>query len=138
VKLADFGAGSILRPALEKPVVARPAPAAAEGPRPRATGRIYTTASLGTDERGMPISSGVAFDPEGGDMTKIFNKSPYRLRVSSDGQSAGFVSIEWWSNLPPFERMRKYLWITRFTDGARPERVVRLEGSAETGGELPV
>jgi hypothetical protein len=66
VKLADFGAGSILRPALEKPVVARPAPAAAEGPRPQATGQIYTTASLGTDERGMPISSVVAVDPESG------------------------------------------------------------------------
>jgi hypothetical protein len=40
--------------------------------------------------------------------------------------------------LRPVERTRKYLWIRRFTDGARPERVVRLEGSAETGDDLPV
>jgi RNA polymerase sigma factor (sigma-70 family) len=138
VKLADFGAGSILRPTLAKPVVARPAPAAAERPRPRATGRIYTTASLGTDDSGRPISSVVAVNPESGDVTKVFDESPYRLRVSPDGHSAAFVSIEWWSNLPPVERMRKSLWIRRFTDGARPERVVRLEGSAETGGGLPV
>jgi RNA polymerase sigma factor (sigma-70 family) len=59
VKLAEFGAGSVLRPIAAKPA---PAPAAAAAARPRngPAGRIYTTASLGTSSAGMPIFSVVA------------------------------------------------------------------------------
>jgi RNA polymerase sigma factor (sigma-70 family) len=134
VKLANFGDGSILRPARSKPA---PAPSAAARNRPRPTGRIYTTASLGTNDAGMPISSVIAVDPESGDVTKVFEGYPGRLRVSPDGHRAAFVSGEWWSNLHPTERMRTSLWIREFANGARPERVVRV-GDGATGGDLPV
>ena len=110
VKLADFGAGSILRPARAERAPAS-APAAAARPRPQPTGRIYSTASLGTDDSGRPVSSVIAVDPESGDVTKVFDESPGRLRVAPDGRSLAFVSGEWWSNLPPVERMPKSLWI---------------------------
>ncbi len=131
VKLANFGDRSVLRPARPKP-----APAPAARPRPGPKGRIYTTASLGTDDSGRPISSVVAVDPESGDVTKVFDGSPGRLRVSPDGRRAAFVSGEWWSNLPPVERMRESLWIRALAADARPERVVRLDGDA-SGGCLP-
>ena len=138
VKLANFGEGSVLRPARAKPLVApAPAPAVAARTGPRPSGRIYTTASLGTNDAGRPISSVVAVDPESGDVTKVFDSSPGRLRISPDGRRAAFVSGEWWSNLPPHERMRNSLWIREFAGGARPERVLYVNDGA-TAGDLPV
>ena len=68
VKLADFGAGSILCPSrAERAPVPAPARTAAARPSPRQTRRIYTTASLGTDDASLPISSVVAVDPENGE-----------------------------------------------------------------------
>src|SRR5262249_45452491 len=98
VKLANFGEGSVLRQTSGKP-----APAAAARPGPHPTGRIYTMASLGTDDAGRPISSVVAVNPESGEVTRVFDGYPGRLRVSPDGKRAAFVSGEWWTNLPPLE-----------------------------------
>jgi hypothetical protein len=136
VKLADFGAGSILRPTRRVPAPAPPRAASAR-PRPEAADRIYTIASLGTDDAGRPISSVVAVDPESGAVTKVFDGYPGRLRVSPDGRKAAFVSGEWWSNLPPVERMRRSLWIRALAADAQPERALRLR-DGDTGGELPV
>jgi len=130
VKLANFGDRSVLRPA---PV--QPAPA--ERSRPKPAGRIYTTASLRTNDAGMPISSVVAVDPESGDVTKVFDDSPGRLRVSPDGHSLAYVDGER-SALSPVERMRQSLWTRALAGGAGPQRVIRLDGSGTTSGGLPV
>ena len=55
VKLANFGERSVLRPSPAKPIPAAPT-------RARTAARIYTTASLRTNDAGMPISSTVAVD----------------------------------------------------------------------------
>jgi RNA polymerase sigma factor (sigma-70 family) len=130
VKLANFGEGSVLRPA---PLKRSPEAAAAARPRSQASGRIYTTASLRTDDSGMPVNSVVAVDPESGEVTKVFDGYPGRLRIAPDGRSVAFVSGAWWANLPPPERMQQSLWIRALTGDAVPERVLRL-----TGGALPV
>jgi RNA polymerase sigma factor (sigma-70 family) len=132
VKLADFGARSVLRPARAKPALE-----AGARLRPQPSGRIYTTASLGTNDAGAPVNSVIAVDPETGDVTKIFDGFPGRMRVSPDGHSVAYVSGEWWTNLPPPERMRQSLWTQALAGGAKPERVVRVEGGATSGG-LPV
>jgi Tol biopolymer transport system component len=132
VKLANFGEGSVLRQ-----TSAKPAPAAAARPGPQPTGRIYTMASLGTDDAGRPISSVVAVNPESGEVTKVFDGYPGRLRVSPDGKRAAFVSGEWWTDLPPLERMQQSLWIRALVGEARPARIIRLELS-DTGGALPI
>jgi RNA polymerase sigma factor (sigma-70 family) len=131
VKLANFGEGSVLRQA---PPKRSPAPAAR--PRSQATGRIYTRASLRTDDRGMPVSSVVAVDPESGEVTKVFDGYPGRLRVSPDGRSVAFVSGEWWTN-SPVERMQQSLWIRALADDAMPQRAFRLDRT-DSGGALPV
>src|SRR5262249_38375805 len=95
VKLANFGEGSVLRQLRAK----RP-PAATAQPRQQAKGRLYTLASLRTDERGMPVSSVVAVDPESGEVAKVFDGYPGRLRVAPDGRSVAFVSGQWWTNSP--------------------------------------
>jgi RNA polymerase sigma factor (sigma-70 family) len=136
VKLANFGEGSILAPPAAKP--AATTETGTTRPRRPSKGRIYTMASLETDRRGMPVSSLIAVDPASGDVTKVFDGYPGRLRVAPDGRKAAFVSGEWWSNLPRLERMRKSLWIRAFGAGEKPERLVRLDGSVESGGELPV
>ena len=59
----------------------------------------------------MPVFSVVAVDPESGDVTKVFDESPGRLRVSPDGAALAYVSGEWSAKLPPLERMRQSLWI---------------------------
>jgi RNA polymerase sigma factor (sigma-70 family) len=141
VKLASFGEGSILHPAQAKPEQAKRTPTKPSAEAKlgdRARGRIFTTASLSTADDGRPISSVVAVDPESGAVTKIFDNSPGRLRVSPDGHNFAFVSGEWWSNLPPPERMRKSLWIRPLAAEASPQRVARLDGDASTGGDLPV
>ena len=136
VKLANFGEGSILRPGRTQ---ARPKAtvAAAAKPRPQPAGRIYTAASLRTDDRGMPINSVVAVDPESGEVTRVFDGYPGRLRVSPDGRSAAFASGEWWSNLPPPERMQNSLWIRGLAEDAKPQRVLRLDRT-DSGGALPI
>jgi Tol biopolymer transport system component len=135
VKLANFGDRSILRPA---PASARPksAPAAAPRPRSQSNGRIYTAASLRTDDAGRPINSVVAVDPETGEVTRVFDGYPGRLRVSPDGRSGAFVSGEWWSNNPT-ERMQNSLWIRQLTEDAKPQRVLRLDRT-DSGGALPI
>ena len=70
VKLANFGEGSILRPA-RREIGAGPAEAR---PRPQPAGRIYTMASLSTNDAGQPISSVVAVDPESGEVKKVFDE----------------------------------------------------------------
>ena len=107
VKLANFGDGSVLRPAPSKP-----APAAAARSRPKPAGRIYTTASLGTNDSGRPIFSIVAVHPETGDVTKVIDNAPGPIRVSPDGQHLAYVSGDLSSNLPQ-ERMRQSLWTRR-------------------------
>ena len=142
VKLANFGEGSVLRrspptkaPATNLPRRSFPADAAPAA-SPRSSGRIYTTASLGLDGRGMPIRSVVAVDPESGEVTKVADEAPNRFRVSPDRRKLAFVSGEWWSNLPPPERMRPSLWIHEVGGGDGPRRVLRLDGATE--GNVPV
>ena len=132
VKLANFGEGSILRPAR-----AKSAPAAEARPRPQPAGRIYTMASLSTNDAGRPISSVVAVDPESGEVKKVFDDYPGRLRISPDGRNVAFVSGAWWTNLLPPERMRQSLWIRSLAADGMPERVVSLAVS-DSGGELPI
>jgi len=69
-------------------------------------------------------------------VTKVFDEAPGRFRVSPDGRNVAFVSGEWWSNLPPSERMRSSLWIRAVAGGDGPKRVIRLDGA--NGGELPI
>jgi sugar lactone lactonase YvrE len=135
VKLANFGERSVLRPARAKPVVARK-PAQPPPSRPQPAGRIYTTASLATDDAGRPISSVVAVDPESGEVTKVCDDSPGRFRVSPDGRTLAYVWGESGLNLPPPERMRQSLWTREVAGGAGPHRVIRLDEAK--GGELPV
>jgi Tol biopolymer transport system component len=135
VKLANFGDRSVLRAASAKPARASAAPSAARL-RPEPSGRIYTTASLGTDNAGRPISSVVAVDPETGDVTKVIDQSPGRLRVSPDGRMLAYVSNERSANLNPTERMRQSLWTHPLFGDAGPTRVTRLDGAP--GGDLPV
>jgi hypothetical protein len=132
VKLANFGEGSILKPAPPKPA---PKAATAKKPSPKSAGRIYTTANLGTNDAGQPVASVVAVDPDTGEVTKVFERSPGRFRVAPDGRRLAFTSIEWWSNLTPAERMQESLWTQALAEDARPERVVPLEG---TGGGVPI
>jgi len=53
--------------------------------------------------------------------------------VSPDGRIVAFVSGQWWTNLPPLERMRESLWTQALAGGARPERVVRLNDGGSSG-----
>ncbi|WP_406699717.1 sigma-70 family RNA polymerase sigma factor [Singulisphaera sp. Ch08] len=131
VKLANFGEPSVLRPAR-----AKPAPTPTGQPRPQPADRIYTTASLETDAAGRPIRSVVAVNPESGDVTKVFDNSPGRLRISPDGRSMAYVAGEPSANLPPSERMRQSLWTRPLASSADPKRVARLDGA--TGGEMPI
>ncbi|MDR3618041.1 MAG: sigma-70 family RNA polymerase sigma factor [Paludisphaera borealis] len=133
VKLADFGDRSVLRPAPAKPA---PASAPASAPHAQSVGRIYTTASLGTDADGRPVFSVVAVDPEIGEVTKIADESPGRLRVSPDGLNLAYVSGEWSRTLPPAERMRQSLWTRAIAGGAAPKQLVGLDGVNPSG--LPV
>jgi len=128
VKLANFGDRSVLRSAQAQPP--------ADQSRRKPVGLIYTTASLRTNDAGMPISSVVAVDPESGNVTKVFDESPGRLRVAPDGRCLAYVDGNR-SARDPFERMRQSLWTRALTGGARPQPVIRLESSA-TGGGLPV
>ncbi len=130
VKLANFGERSILRPA-----PAQPAPA--EQPGRQQAGRIYTTASLRTNDAGLPISSVVAVDPETGDVTRVMDDSPGRLRVSPDGRKLAYVTGEW-SARSSDELMRQSLWTRSLAAGAAPQRVIRLDIAGSTGGALPV
>ena len=69
-----YGEQSVLRPA-----TCRPRPVAVWS---RLAGRIYTTASLKTSDAGMPIFPTVAVDPETGEVTKLMDDAPGRLRVA--------------------------------------------------------
>ncbi len=69
-------------------------------------------------------------------MTKVFDESPGRLRVSPDGRSLAYVSGDLSANLPPAERMRQSLWFRAVGGGDAPKRVVRLDGAGY--GALPV
>ena len=128
VKLAKFGERSVLRSSSVKPAPAAP-------PSRKTTGRIYTTASLGTNNAGMPISSTVAVNPETGEVAKVMDDAPGRLRIAPDGRSLAYV----WGDTAatsPVERMQQSLWALALDGGARPRRVVGLDGQA--GGALPV
>lgn len=83
----------------------------------------------------MPISSTVAVNPESGEVTKVMDDAPGRLRVAPDGLSLAYV---WGDSLAssPIERMQQSLWTFALGGGARPKRVVGVEG--QTGGALPV
>jgi Tol biopolymer transport system component len=131
VKLAEFGERSVLRPA-----PAKPASAPSAGPRSEQAGRIYTRASLGTDDSGRPSFSVVAVDPDSGGVTKVIDESLNRFRVSPDGRKVAYVSGESSPNLPPQERMRQSLWTRSLGSGASPTRVTRLDGPPS--GSLPV
>ena len=85
VKLANFGERSVLRPAHATAGARRCALV------PKPAGRIYTTASLKTNAAGMPIFSTVAVNPETGEVTKVMDDAPGRLRVSPDGASLAYV-----------------------------------------------
>ncbi len=69
VRLAAFGERSVLQ-SLPGEAGGR----AAARPRSKPAGRIYTTASLGTDAAGRPVQSVVAVNPESGKVTKVFDK----------------------------------------------------------------
>jgi RNA polymerase sigma factor (sigma-70 family) len=131
VKLANFGERSVLRVPQPKPTVAQ-----AKQASTKPVGRIYTTASLETDEAGRPISSVVAVNPESGEVTKVFDESPGRLRVAPDGRSLAYVWGETSRTLPPAERMRQSLWVRPVAGGGEPTRVIRLDNSK--GGDLPI
>jgi Tol biopolymer transport system component len=133
VKLANFGDRSVLRPAPAKPAPAR-APAARPGAQP--VGRIYTKASLGTDDAGRPTFSVVAVNPESREVTKVSDEHHGRFRVSPDGRSLAYVSGEPSMTLPPHERMRQSLWTRALAGGAAPNRLIRLD--SPPGGDLPV
>jgi dipeptidyl aminopeptidase/acylaminoacyl peptidase len=128
VRLAKFGERSVLHPT--------PARRTPEARTPlRSVGRIYTTASLRINDAGMPIFSTVAVDPGSGEVAKVMDDAPGRLRIAPDGRSLAYV----WgdsSASSPAERMRQSLWTLAFDGGARSKRVVDLEGQA--GGALPV
>jgi Tol biopolymer transport system component len=94
-------------------------------------------ASLSTDDAGRPISSVVAVNPGSGEVTRVFDGYPGRLRISPDGRRAAFVSGQWWANLPPPERMQQSLWIRALDGEAKPDRIVGLDLS-DTGGALPL
>jgi RNA polymerase sigma factor (sigma-70 family) len=131
VKLANFGERSILHPAL-----AKPAPERSSRSRSKPAGRIFTTASLATDDAGRPISSVVAVDPESGHVTKVFDESPGRLMVSPDARIVAYASGDLSANTPPPERMRLSLWSRAVAGSDSPRRIVRLEGAGY--GALPV
>jgi TolB protein len=118
VKLANFGERSVLQVAQPKPAQGQ---AQANAARPAA--KIYTTASLETNSAGMPILSVVAVDPDDGSVTKVFDRSPGRLRVAPDGKSVAYV----WGNA---------LWIRAIPGASEPKRVLKLEGEHVDG--LPV
>ncbi len=141
-KLANFGEGSILRPARTK----APAPAAvpvggatgagAKPPAARLAGRIFTTASLETNDAGMPVISVVGVDPNSGEVAKVVNNLSGRLRVSPDGQKLAYVSGDFSPGAPPQERLRQSLWIRATSGDTSPTRVIPLDGA--NGGELPI
>jgi len=135
VKLAGFGERSVLKPSVTKPA---PAASKAETAAPEVSkgGRIYTTANLRTDAAGAPISSVVAVDPESGEVTKVFDESPGRLRVSPDGSSLAYISGDRSPKAPPEERFRQSLWTRAIADGAAPKKLVDLGGPDASG--LPV
>jgi RNA polymerase sigma factor (sigma-70 family) len=116
VKLANFGEDSILKPGPPKP---SPTAATAKKPSPKSAGRIYTSASLGTNNAGLPVASLVAIDPETGEVTNVFDGYALRLRISPDRQRAAFVSGS--------------LRIRALADDAQPERVIPMEGAANGG-----
>ena len=75
----------------------------------------------------MPISSVVAVNPESGEVTKVIDN----LRAGCGFRRTG----EAWRMFraicrpaPPVERMRQSLWTCALAGGARPKRVIRLEG----------
>ncbi len=144
VKLANFGEGSVLRrptprqaPATDRPKASPPAGAgAAAAASPRSSGRIYTTASLETDARGMPVHSVVAVDPETGEVTKVVDGLLGRFRLSPDARNLAYVSGDYRPHVHPPERFRQSLWIQPTAGGEGPRRVVYLDGA--NGGELPV
>jgi RNA polymerase sigma factor (sigma-70 family) len=129
VRLAAFGEGSVLKAAVVKPTPAN-------APKARPVGKIYTTASLGTDPTGRPISSVAAVDPESGEVTKVFDESPGRLRVSPDGTAVAYVSGDLSPKAPPIERFRQSLWTRAVAGGAAPKKLVGLDGPNASG--LPV
>jgi hypothetical protein len=137
VKLANFGEGSVLRNAAAKP---KPAPAPANAPaaqaRRKPAGLIYTTASLETDERGLPIPSVVSVDPESGEVTKLFDGFVGRRRVSPDGRSVAYVAGDWTLASPPWERTGQGLFTRSLSGDGAPKRLVRLE--RPPAGDLPV
>lgn len=115
VKLADFGQGSIL----ETP---KPAPPRGDVRRPSSPGKIYTTASLGTNSQGLPIDSVVAIDPTTGQVSKVFEGSPGRLRISPDGRNAAFVR-------------GGAVWVRSLDAKATPRQVTGLD--SDGGGCVP-
>ena len=140
-KLANFGERSILRPARTKAAAAAAVPVAAAGagakpPVGGLAGRIFTTASLETNDAGMPIRSVVGVDPNSGEVSKVVDNLSGRLRVSPDGQRLTYVSGDFSPGASPQERFRQSLWIRATHGDTSPTRVIRLEGA--NGGELPV
>jgi hypothetical protein len=128
VKLASFGDRSVLR-------LSRPTSVPAEPVRARAEGRIYTRASLSTNDAGMPVFSTVAVNPRSGEVVKVMDDAPGRVRIAPDGHSLAYV----WgdsSASSPIERLRQSLWTLSLDGGARPKQVESLGGQAS--GALPV
>ena len=115
---------------------AEPRNASAARADARPSGRIYTTASLDTNRSGRPVASVVAVDPETGNVTKVFENSPGRLRVSPDGRSVAYVWGDLSPTAPPDARFTPSLWIRPLTPGAEPRRVAGPAGVKE--GDLPV
>jgi len=118
VKLANFGDRSVLQPARPTPAEAR-----AQAPDSKLTGKNYTTASLRLDSASMPINSVVAIDPNSGDVRKVFDGFPGRLRVSHVGRSILYIE-------------RDVVWIRAIAAGGEPKQILDLGG--DSGGAVPV
>ncbi|MHC5540368.1 TolB family protein, partial [Singulisphaera rosea] len=119
VKLADFGQGSILETPKPRPAPAQPR---SEVNRPTLPGKIYTTASLGKNSSGLPNDSVVSIDPTSGTVSKVFEGSPGRFRISPDGRNIAFVRAN-------------VLWVRSLGESAEPKRVIGLE--SDGGGAVP-
>ncbi|QEH37761.1 ECF RNA polymerase sigma factor SigW [Aquisphaera giovannonii] len=133
VRLAAFGERSILKSSPE-PAPPRPSLPAAKATEHAATGRIYTTASLGTNGEGMPVPSVVAVDPNTAEVTKVFDAFSNGVRVSPDGKNVAYTAIDRSVEAFP-ERHHQYVWI-RSTAGGEPRKVLPL--NADGGGATPV
>jgi RNA polymerase sigma factor (sigma-70 family) len=133
VRIAQLKAGPDQRPAAPTP---RPSAPPAVNADVRSSGRIYISASLDNDRAGPAVPPAIAVDPETGAVTKVFDDSPGRLRISPDGRSAAYVSGDLSPTAPPPARFAQSLWIRPLVPGAEPLRVAGPEGAKQ--GDVPV